>query len=121
MRIHDRCVASGEDCVFLSFSPPNKTLTTLRCHHSGVRLEFDTLPNEAWDDDQNNDWTHVLATLGQAITHSRHTVATIRRAMGEDFSAISVPAPVWDRFDAKPVRVKYPPVPKVTCHPAGQR
>lgn len=109
--IYDRCVASGEDCVFLSFSPPNKTLTTLRCPTIPVfAWEFDTLPNEAWDDDQNNDWTHVLATLGQAITHSRHTVATIRRAMGEDFSAISVPAPVWDRFDA--LRAKYPPVPK---------
>lgn len=106
--IYDSCVAAGEDCVFLSFSPPNKTLTTLRCPTIPVfAWEFDTLPNEVWDGDPNNDWTHVLATLGRAITHSRHTVATIRRAMGEDYPALSAPAPVWDRFEG--LRQKYPP------------
>lgn len=105
--IYDSCLASGEDCVFLSFSPPNKTLTTLRCPTIPVfAWEFDTLPDEVWDADPNNDWTHVLATLGRAITHSRHTVATIRRAMGEDFPALSVPSPVWDRFEG--LRQKYP-------------
>lgn len=105
--IYDSCLASGEDCVFLSFSPPNKTLTTLRCPTIPVfAWEFDTLPDEVWDGDPNNDWTHVLATLGRAITHSRHTVATIRRAMGEDFPALSVPSPVWDRFEG--LRQKYP-------------
>lgn len=106
--IYDDCLANGEDCVFLSFSPPNKTLTTLRCPTIPVfAWEFDTLPNEVWDNSPNNDWTHVLAQLGRAITHSQHTVATIRRAMGEDYPALSVPAPVWDRFEG--LRQKYPP------------
>lgn len=106
--IYDSCLASGEDCVFLSFSPPNKTLTTLRCPTIPVfAWEFDTLPDEAWDNDPNNDWTHVLARLGKAITHSGHTVATIRKAMGDDFPVISLPSPLWDRFEK--LRVKYPP------------
>lgn len=106
--IYDRCVAEGEDCVFLSFSPPNKTLTTLRCPTIPVfAWEFDTLPNEVWDDNPNNDWTHVLRKLGRAITHSRHTVATIRKAMGEEFPVTSIPSPVWDRFEN--LRLKYPP------------
>lgn len=106
--IYDSCIAAGERCVFLSFPPPNKTLTTLRCPTIPVfAWEFDTLPNEVWDDDPNNDWTHVLGKLGSAITHSKHTVATIRRAMGEDFPTVSVPSPVWDRFES--LRTKYPP------------
>lgn len=106
--LYDECLARGEPCVFLSFSPPNKTLTTLRCPTIPVfAWEFDTLPDEVWDDEPNNDWTQVLRTLGRAITHSRHTVATIRRALGDDFPVISVPAPVWDRF--QPLRDKYPP------------
>ena len=106
--LYDSCQANGEQCVFLSFSPPNKTLTTLRCPTIPVfAWEFDTLPNESWDGDPNNDWTHVLTKLGRAITHSRHTVATIRRAIGADYPALSVPSPLWDRFEG--LRQKYPP------------
>lgn len=106
--IYDSCVANGEGCVFLSFSPPNKTLTTLRCPTIPVfAWEFDTLPNEVWDDNPNNDWTHVLAKLGRAITHSRHTVETIHKAMGDQFPVISLPSPIWDRFER--LRLKYPP------------
>lgn len=106
--LYDSCQANGEQCVFLSFSPPNKTPTTLRCPTIPVfAWEFDTLPNESWDGDPNNDWTHVLTKLGRAITHSRHTVATIRRAIGADYPALSVPSPLWDRFEG--LRQKYPP------------
>lgn len=105
--LFDDCQARGEPCIFLSFSPPHKTLTNLRCPTIPVfAWEFDTIPNEVWDDEPNNDWTQVLGTLGRAITHSQHTVATIRRSMGEDFPVLSVPSPVWDRFTN--LRSKYP-------------
>lgn len=106
--LYDECVANGEPCVFLSFSPPNKTLVTLRCPTIPVfAWEFDTIPDEVWDNDPCNDWTYVLGKLGRAVTHSQSTVRAIKNAMGDDFHAVSIPSPVWDRFSG--LRSKYPP------------
>lgn len=106
--LYDECLANGEKCVFLSFSPPNKTLIHLRCPTIPVfAWEFDSLPNEVWDEDTRNDWTMVLRNLGRAIVHSRHTETVVRRQLGKDFPVVTLPAPVWDRFDA--FRKKYPP------------
>lgn len=106
--LYDECVANDEPCVFLSFSPPNKTLVTLRCPTIPVfAWEFDTLPDEVWDDDTRNDWTMVLRNLGRSIVHSRHTADVVRAQMGAAFPVVALPAPVWDRFSD--FRQKYPP------------
>jgi glycosyltransferase involved in cell wall biosynthesis len=89
--------AHGQDCVFFSFEPPHKTVLGLPCRTIPVfAWEFDTIPDEAWGDDPRNDWRAVLAETGSAITHSDFSVAAIRRAMGQDYPAWSVPAPVYD-------------------------
>lgn len=106
--LYDDCLANDEPCVFLSFSPPNKTLVTLRCPTIPVfAWEFDTLPDEVWDDDTRNDWTMVLRNLGRSIVHSRHTADVVRAQMGNAFPVVALPAPVWDRF--ADFRQKYPP------------
>ncbi len=91
----------GEDCKFLSFSPPHKTLLGLRCPTIPVfAWEFDTIPYDTWDGEARHDWTSVLRSLGHAIVHSSDTVATIRRAVGRSVEVDSIPAPVWDRYAA---------------------
>lgn len=91
--------ARGEDCLFLSFSAPHRTLLNLACPTIPVfAWEFSSLPCEAWDEDELNDWRIPLARLGRAITHSTFTVEVVRQAMGANFPVVSIPAPVWDRF-----------------------
>lgn len=109
--IFAECQARQEPCLFLSFSPPNKTPLDLACPTVPVLAwEFDTIPNEVWNNDPINDWRNVFGKLGWAITHSQFAVKIIKAAMGDDFPVVSIPAPVWDRFDG--IRGQ---VPHVTC------
>lgn len=95
-----QALAEGERCVFLSFSPPHKTVRGLVCPTVPVfAWEFDTIPDEAWHDEPQQDWRYVLRSLGRAIAHSNQTVRAIHRAVRDDFPVISIPAPVWDRLE----------------------
>jgi glycosyltransferase involved in cell wall biosynthesis len=97
--------ARGQDCVFLSFEPPHKTTLGLECRTIPVfAWEFDTIPDEVWAAEPRNDWRHVLASTGSAITHSSFSQAAVRRSMGADYPVWSIPAPVYDanvRFAAE--------------------
>ena len=97
---YDDCRRRNEDCVFLTFSPPNKSAVGLRCPTVCVLAwEFDSIPNEEWDDDRKNDWRYVFADHGRVITLSQYSADAVNRAMGEDFPVVSIPVPVWDDFD----------------------
>ena len=99
--IYHDAVKRGEDCVFLSFSPPHQTPLDLACPTIPVfAWEFDTIPTETWFGESEQDWRFVLNKLGRAITHSSFAVRTIQATMGADFPVASIPAPVWDRFAA---------------------
>ena len=94
-----QCSAVGEDCVFICFAPPNKSITGLRCPTVTVfAWEFDRLPDEVWDDDWRNDWTRVLRQQGRAICLSGHSAGVVRKALGSDFAVAAIPVPVFDRF-----------------------
>ncbi|KTD57709.1 glycosyltransferase [Legionella shakespearei] len=98
--IYDACQQQGKSCIFLSFSPPHKTLLTLRCPTIPVfAWEFDTIPDEEWDNQPNNNWVMCLNKLGKAIVHSQHTVHTVKKQLGSSFPVISIPAPIWERFE----------------------
>jgi glycosyltransferase involved in cell wall biosynthesis len=98
-RIWHNARQHGEHCVFLTFSPPHRSFTPAHCPTIPIfAWEFDTLPNESWNDDPRHDWRTVLHRTGRAITHSHFAVATVQAAMGADYPVISLPAPVWDRF-----------------------
>lgn len=100
--LYDDCQARGEDCVFLSFSPPHRTPIHYRCPTIPVfAWEFSTLPHETWHGEPRHNWHHVLDTVGAAITHSSFTVDAVHEAMGKDYPVISVPAPVWNRFSQR--------------------
>ncbi|MGN8344025.1 glycosyltransferase [Pseudomonas sp. SMV71] len=101
---------AGQDCLFLSFSPPHKTPLDLQCPMvCVVAWEFDSIPAEHWDDDPRHDWSRTLARHGRVITLSSHTAEAIRRTLGEDFPVLVLPTPLWERFAA--VREQYPSVP----------
>ncbi|SFB20172.1 Glycosyltransferase involved in cell wall bisynthesis [Pseudomonas sp. NFIX10] len=101
---------AGQDCLFLSFSPPHKTPLDLLCPMvCVVAWEFDSIPAEHWDDDLRHDWSRTLARHGRVITLSSHTAEAIRRTLGEDFPVLVLPTPLWERFAA--VREQYPSLP----------
>ncbi len=93
----------GQQCVFLSFSPPHRTEIGLQCPTVPVfAWEFDTLPDEMWDQDRRNNWVWALRRLGRAIVHSEGTAELVRRILGAGFPVQSIPSPVWDRFAPLP-------------------
>jgi hypothetical protein len=99
--IYANCRRHGEDCLFLSFMPPNKTPIGLACPTIPVfAWEYEALPTEAFGGKPRNDWTRVLAKLGAALTHSSFTVERTRAALGADFPVICVPSPLWNRMQS---------------------
>lgn len=104
------CLSRGEDCVFLSFSPPHRTPAHFACPTVPVfAWEFSTIPNEPFAGEPRNDWRMVLRASGAAITHSNYTVNAVREAMGADYPIVAVPAPVWDRFAARGAQLQRQP------------
>lgn len=99
--LYRECQERDEACVFLSFSPPNKTLATLECPTVPVfAWEFDSIPHEVWLHDNAQDWAFMLRQFGQAITHSLSTVDAVRKQVPDAYPLLSVPSPVWDSFEA---------------------
>jgi len=99
--LYRQLLAVGEDSLFLSFTPPQKTPNDLECPTiCVVAWEFDSIPDEQWDNDPRQDWTNMLARQGRVITLSSHTARAIRRAMGEDFPVLVLPTPIWENFAA---------------------
>lgn len=94
--------ARGEDCLFLSYTPPHITTVDLACPTVPVfAWEYDTIPDETWDSDPRHDWRYVLARTGMALTHCRSAAEAVRRSMGEDYPIWVAPAPLFDRFAAR--------------------
>jgi len=105
--LYQRLRQAGQDCLFLSFSPPHKTPVDLLCPTvCVVAWEFDSIPAEHWDDDLRHDWSRTLARHGRVITLSSHTAEAIRRTLGEDFPVLVLPTPLWERFAT--VREQFP-------------
>ncbi|TVT81710.1 glycosyltransferase [Pseudomonas sp. H3(2019)] len=105
------CLSRGEDCVFLSFSPPHRTPVHFACPTLAVfAWEFSTIPSEPFAGDPHNDWRTVLRASGAAITHSSYTVNAVREAMGADYPIVAVPAPVWDRFASRGAQLQRQPL-----------
>ncbi len=97
-RIFRSAEAHGQPCVFLSFSPPHQTPVGLACPTVPVfAWEYDTIPDEAWNGEDKNDWRKLLEHAPAAITHSQFSVHAVRKALGPTYPIWSIPAPVADR------------------------
>lgn len=89
----------GEECVFLTFSPPHRSFVAKECPTIPIfAWEFDTVPVESWDEEPRHDWRLILGAAGQAITHSRFAAQAVKQAMGAQYRIASLPAPVWDDY-----------------------
>lgn len=97
--IYRQCREQGQPCVFLSFTPPHKTFTSLECPVIPVfAWEYSNLPCETWEDGLFNDWVSILRRCAAALTHSSYTLHSISSALGDEFPATWAPSPVWDQF-----------------------
>jgi glycosyltransferase involved in cell wall biosynthesis len=97
--VHAECQALGEPCVLLSFTPPQKTPLGLACPTIPVfAWEYPDIPERleeaCWAGEPRHDWRHVFLRTGRAITLSQHTVAAVKRSMGESYPIVAVPAPI---------------------------
>ncbi|AZD25424.1 Glycosyltransferase [Pseudomonas chlororaphis subsp. aurantiaca] len=109
-RLYHELRLKGEDSLFLSFTPPQKTPLDLDCPTlCVVAWEFDSIPHEYWDNDPHQDWSRTLGRHGRVITLSSHTARAVRRVLGEHFPVLVLPTPLWERFDG--IRGQYPNVP----------
>ena len=93
--IFARCTERGEECVFLSFAPPHKTVVDLECPTVPViAWEFSTIPDAVLDGDPRGDWRFVLSRVGRAITLSTYAERAIKGAMGPAFPVRSISVPI---------------------------
>jgi glycosyltransferase involved in cell wall biosynthesis len=107
--LYQRLLLEGQESLFLSFTPPHKTPTDLTCPTiCVVAWEFDSIPDEHWDNDPHQDWSRTLARHGRVITLSTHTARAVRKALGEDFPVLVLPTPLWENFAG--IRSQYPGV-----------
>lgn len=96
---YDRAAQQGRACILFAFTPPHRTCVPKRCPVVPViAWEFETIPDQPWHGDARNDWRHVLAQTGMAITTSEFARQAILKVMPEGYPVWSIPAPVWDRF-----------------------
>jgi len=111
--IFEASAARGEDCVFVSFSPPNAVVLGLKCPTIVVvAWEFSTIPDGGWNPEEpREDWRYVFGRLGFAISLSNHTAQVVKQAMGGDFPIFAVASPVYDRIRRLPVPASGPLIP----------
>lgn len=98
------------ECVYLSFTPPNKVAAIDGCPVVPVfAWEYSTIPDEEFSGPQDN-WVRALRNTGMAITHSRYAQGVVRAQLGDDFPVESIPAPIWDSYQhIREAREKSPP------------
>jgi len=90
---------SGEQCLFLSFTPPHKTFNNLECPTIPVfAWEYSTIPSESWAGDDRNNWANELKKYPFAITHSEDTCRATKNATSVSYPIASIPAPLWNDF-----------------------
>lgn len=89
----------GETCVVVFFCPPHVAPDVLPYPSFCVLAwEFDTIPDEVWDEDPRNDWRVTFNRHLGLICLSSHTHAVVKRVMGEQYPVSAISVPVWERF-----------------------
>lgn len=91
---------TGTD-VRLLFMPPHQIPVDMADRSIPVfAWEYTTVPTEPFGADARNDWREILGRAPAAITHSQFAATAVREAMGAHYPVASIPAPVWERFEA---------------------
>ena len=102
-KIRDEYIAaeqSGIECVVVFFCPPHVAPDIYPCKAFCVLAwEFDTIPDECWDNDPRNDWCYVFNRHVGLICLSSNTRAVVEGKLAGDFPVCDIPVPVWARFE----------------------
>lgn len=100
--LFDKHSAAGKSCLFISFTPPHLTATSLRCPTTSLfAWEFSSIPTKSWDKNPANSWTHVFSHHQGVIATSSHTAKVVTRALesqGVSCPVLGIPTPLWDDF-----------------------
>lgn len=97
----------SEPCVFLSFTPPHRTLFDLQCPTVCVfAWEFSTIPEESWHDHPEYNWTMSLQRIGNAITISEYAAEVVGKAVSNGLNLSVIPAAV-DSVEPKSLTKKH--------------
>lgn len=105
--IYDFCQAVKQPCVFLSFTPPHKTVRGLRCKTIPVfAWEFADIPDEPWSGQPRQNWANYLSQTGIVITHSNFAAQAVKKSLGDGFAAHVLPSPIWENYLQFDVRNK---------------
>ena len=84
-----------DKCIFLSFSPPHRTLFDLRCPTVCIfAWEFSTIPEESWHAQPAYNWAASLEKIGNAITISEFAAGVVSRAIPHGLNLSVIPAAV---------------------------
>jgi SAM-dependent methyltransferase/glycosyltransferase involved in cell wall biosynthesis len=95
--------AIGRIPILVSFTPPHLLPFDPPCVVVPVfAWEYDKIPDETCTGDPRQNWVEMLRRAPAAITHSEHTQRVVRQALGPSYPVASIPAPVWDEFNAIP-------------------
>jgi glycosyltransferase involved in cell wall biosynthesis len=85
----------NEPCIFLSFSPPHRTLFDLQCPTVCVfAWEFSTIPEESWHNHPEYNWAMSLQRVGNAITISEYAAEIVNKAVPKGLNLAVIPAAV---------------------------
>lgn len=85
--------------MLFCFMPPHKIPYEILDYAIPVfAWEFDTIPNEGWQEDERNNWFYVLKKSPGAVTHSEMVAETIREKLGADYPIAVITAPLWDTY-----------------------
>jgi glycosyltransferase involved in cell wall biosynthesis len=96
-----------DKCIFLSFSPPHRTVFDLRCPTVCIfAWEFSTIPEESWHAQPEYNWAASLKKIGNAITISEFAAGVVSKAIPHGLNLSVIPAAVDT--------VMPPPLPKST-------
>ncbi|MDP3495351.1 MAG: hypothetical protein Q8R82_19750 [Hyphomonadaceae bacterium] len=97
--VYRSAMERGEDCVFLSYNPPQKTVVGLACPTLPIfAWEYANIPVETWNENTKHDWRNVLSQTGMAITLSRESAQAVRDTMGADYPVWAIPTPLFDSY-----------------------
>jgi glycosyltransferase involved in cell wall biosynthesis len=96
--LYEQELVRGGEAIFLSFSPPHRTVVDLKCPTVCILAwEFSTVPNEDWGRDPRDNWVESIRKIKNIITISEYSTEVIRAQIGGDINIATIPSPVTDR------------------------
>ncbi|MEM1155500.1 MAG: glycosyltransferase [Pseudomonadota bacterium] len=92
--IYAAAQAAQKHAVFLSFTPPHRTVANLSCPTICVMAwEFGSIPDEDSSDGALN-WVRIIREIGHVVTISDYATRVIQSQVGHGVGVHTVPAPV---------------------------